>query len=225
MECPPPPSPLRGRPARPPGVPGCAALSAVYVGPIRLGDRLSATPSRRHLAGRCAPGMERRSGKQHRGRSSGGSRERRLLAQRPGRGDTRAMDELFRLMLPLAERLARKYRWSREPLEDLLQVASLTCIERSSASIPSAEPSSRPTRSRRSAGSLKRYRRDFASTVHVSRSLQERAAVVRRELNLLSPAAWPLADAGRTRRTVRASGRGRARGDARGRRRCTGVAR
>ena len=36
------------------------------------------------------------------------------------------MDELIRLMLPLAERLARRYRWSREPLEDLLQVASLS---------------------------------------------------------------------------------------------------
>jgi RNA polymerase sigma-B factor len=35
-------------------------------------------------------------------------------------------------------------------------------------------------------GALKRYRRDFASSLHVPRSLQERALVVRRELNLLS---------------------------------------
>jgi RNA polymerase sigma-B factor len=96
------------------------------------------------------------------------------------------MDELFRLMLPLAERLARKYRWSREPLEDLLQVAGLSLyralqrfdpdrgVEFPAYAIPTI------------IGDLKRYRRDFASSVHVPRSLQERALAIRRGQNLLS---------------------------------------
>lgn len=96
------------------------------------------------------------------------------------------MDELFRLMLPLAERLARRYRWSQEPLEDLLQVASLSLyralqrfdpdrgVEFPAYAIPTI------------IGALKRYRRDFASSVHVPRGLQERALTVRRQLSLLS---------------------------------------
>jgi RNA polymerase sigma-B factor len=130
--------------------------------------------------------MERRSGRQASGKVVWGPRERRLFARARDEKDARAMDELFRLMLPLAERLARRYRWSREPLEDLLQVASLSLyralqrfdpdrgVEFPAYAIPTI------------IGELKRYRRDFASSIRVSRSLQERAGVVRRELNLLS---------------------------------------
>jgi RNA polymerase sigma-B factor len=130
--------------------------------------------------------MERRSGRQASQKVVWGLRERRLFARARDENDARAMDELFRLMLPLAERLARRYRWSREPLEDLLQVASLSLyralqrfdpdrgVEFSAFAIPTI------------IGDLKRYRRDFAWSVHVPRSLQERALAVRRELNQLS---------------------------------------
>jgi hypothetical protein len=70
--------------------------------------------------------MERWSGRQASEKVVWGLRERRLFARARDEKDARAMDELFRLMLPLAERLARRYQWSREPLEDLLQVASLS---------------------------------------------------------------------------------------------------
>jgi RNA polymerase sigma-B factor len=130
--------------------------------------------------------MERRSGRQASERVAWGLRERRLFARARDEKDARAMDELFRLMLPLAERLARRYRWSQEPLEDLLQVASLSLyralqrfdpdrgVEFPAYAIPTI------------IGALKRYRRDFASSVHVPRGLQERALTVRRQLSLLS---------------------------------------
>src|SRR3954468_10006762 len=130
--------------------------------------------------------MERRSGRQASAKVAWGLRERRLLARAQDEGDARAMDELFRLMLPLAERLARRYRWSREPLEDLFQVASLSLyralqrfdpdrgVEFPAYAIPTI------------VGTLKHYRRDFASSVRVSGSLQGGAAVVRRELDVLS---------------------------------------
>jgi len=115
-----------------------------------------------------------------------GPRERRLLARARDESDARAMDELFRLMLPLARTLARKYQRSREPLDDLFQVASLALygalqrfdpgrgVEFPVFAIPTI------------IGELKRYRRDFAWSVRVPRGLQERALAVRRELNQLS---------------------------------------
>src|SRR5262245_60566147 len=119
--------------------------------------------------------MERRSGKQASKKVAWGLRERRLLARARDEKDARAMDELFRLMLPLAESLARKHRWPREPLEDLLQVASLSLyralqrfdpdrgVEFPAYAIPTI------------IGELKHYRRDFTSSVHVPRALQERS--------------------------------------------------
>lgn len=115
-----------------------------------------------------------------------GLRERRLFARARDEKDARAMDELFRLMLPLAERLARRYRWSREPLEDLVQVASLNLYRALQRFDPDRGVDFPAYAIPTIVGALKHYRRDFASSVRVPRSLQERAAVVRRELNLLS---------------------------------------
>jgi RNA polymerase sigma-B factor len=115
-----------------------------------------------------------------------GPRERRLLARARDEKDARAMDELFQLMLPLAERLARRYRWSREPLEDLLQVAGLSLYRALQRFDPNRGVEFPAYAIPTIVGELKRYRRDFASSVHVSRTLQERAGVVRRELNQLA---------------------------------------
>lgn len=115
-----------------------------------------------------------------------GLRERRLFALARDEKDARARDELFRLMLPLAESLARRYRWSREPLEDLLQVASLSLYQALQRFDPDRGVEFPAYAIPTIIGALKRYRRDFASSVRVPRSLQERAGVVRRELNLLS---------------------------------------
>src|SRR5205809_7699948 len=60
-------------------------------------------------------------------------RERQLFARYRGRGDLAARDELVKRFLPLATRLAQRYRRGGEPLEVLVQVASvgfLDCIVR-----------------------------------------------------------------------------------------------
>jgi RNA polymerase sigma-B factor len=130
--------------------------------------------------------MERWSGRQASEKVVWGLRGRRLFARARDEKDARAMDELFRLMLPFAERLARRYQWSREPLEDLLQVASLSLYRALQRFDPNRGVEFPAYAIPTIIGALKRYRRDFASSLHVPRSLQERALVVRRELNLLS---------------------------------------
>jgi RNA polymerase sigma-B factor len=130
--------------------------------------------------------MERRSDRQASEKVVWGLRERRLFARARDEQDARAMDELFRLMLPLAESLARRYRWSREPLEDLLQVASLALYRALQGFDPDRGVEFPAYAIPTIIGSLKRYRRDFGSSVRVPRGLQERTGVVRRELNLLS---------------------------------------
>ena len=52
-------------------------------------------------------------------------RERQLFARYRGRDDLMARDELVAQFLPLATRLAQRYRRGAEPLEDLVQVASV----------------------------------------------------------------------------------------------------
>jgi RNA polymerase sigma-B factor len=115
-----------------------------------------------------------------------GLRERRLFARARDENDPRAMDELFRLMLPLARGLARKYQWSREPLDDLLQVASLSLYRALQRFDPDRGVPFPAFAIPTIIGELKRYRRDFASSLHLPRSLHERALVVRRELNQLA---------------------------------------
>ena len=58
-----------------------------------------------------------------------GQTEDRALARRARDGDARASRRLAEKYLPLAGRLARRYRHSREPLEDLVQVARLGLVK------------------------------------------------------------------------------------------------
>jgi RNA polymerase sigma-B factor len=89
--------------------------------------------------------------------------------------DERAREELVSRYLPLARSLARRYSGAREPLEDLLQVASLgllKAIDRFDASRGLRFSSfAVPT----ILGELKRYFRDTGWAVHVPRSAQENA--------------------------------------------------
>ena len=89
--------------------------------------------------------------------------------------DREARNELIARYLPLARKLARRYAQSREPYEDLVQVASLglvKALERfdpdrgfafSSFAVPTI------------VGELKRYFRDTAWALHVDRGAQELA--------------------------------------------------
>jgi RNA polymerase sigma-B factor len=93
----------------------------------------------------------------------------------PRRHASHAREELVRRFLPLARRLAARYRSANEPLDELVQVASLGllgAIDRfdpeygvpfASFAIPSI------------LGELKRHFRDTGWSVRVPRGLQERA--------------------------------------------------
>ena len=89
--------------------------------------------------------------------------------------------------LPLARKLARRYSGAHEPLDDLMQVASLglvKAIDRFDASRGTAFSSfAVPT----ILGELKRYFRDLGWSVHVPRGAQELALKVEEGRQQLRP--------------------------------------
>jgi len=109
-----------------------------------------------------------------------------LFARCREHGDARAREQLVERYLPLARRLARRYQRAEEPLEDLVQVASLgllKAIDRfdagrevvfSSYAVPMI------------LGELKRHFRDRTWSVRVPRDLQELALRVDRAVTSLS---------------------------------------
>ena len=111
--------------------------------------------------------------------------ERRLFARHRTRGDLAARDELVKRFLPLATGLARRYHRGAEPLDDLVQVASLGLLkaidrfdpERGTAFSSFAVPTI--------AGELKRYFRDKGWALRVPRDLQELAQRVGRTTDRL----------------------------------------
>ena len=89
------------------------------------------------------------------------------------------------MFLPLAERLASRYRNSGEPLDDLQQVAAVGLINSIDRYDLEAGPFVRfavPS----ILGELKRHFRDKAWGIHVPRSLQERTLAVSRKIDELS---------------------------------------
>src|SRR3954471_503848 len=55
--------------------------------------------------------------------------DRRLLIRYHRHGDQAAREQLVQRLLPPARRMARRYRRSDEPLDDLVQVATLGLIK------------------------------------------------------------------------------------------------
>src|SRR3954466_10780507 len=107
------------------------------------------------------------------GRDARTLRERKLFARYRGRDDLAARDELVERFLPLAMRLAQRYHRGAEPLDDLVQVASVGLLkaidrfdpERGTAFSSFAVPTI--------AGELKRHYRDKGWALKVPRDLQE----------------------------------------------------
>jgi len=121
------------------------------------------------------------------GRGPERSREDRELLIRYHRdGDVHAREQLVERFLPLARQLARRYQRASEPLDDLLQVASLGLIKAidrfdldreiafSSYAVPTI------------LGEIKRYFRDRTWAVRVPRDLQELTLKVDRAVGELS---------------------------------------
>jgi RNA polymerase sigma-B factor len=106
--------------------------------------------------------------------------DRRLLERYHRDGDATAREALVERFLPLARQLARRYQRGGEPLDDLVQVASLGLLK----AIDRFEPD-RPTAFSSFAvptilGELKRHFRDRGWSVRVPRDLQEMAVRVER---------------------------------------------
>jgi RNA polymerase sigma-B factor len=112
--------------------------------------------------------------------------ERELFERFHRDGDFAARTELVERFLPLARKLARRYERASEPLDDLIQVASLGLVkaidrfdcERGDAFSSYAVPTI--------LGELKRHFRDAGWAVHMPRGLQERVLEVNAAIERLS---------------------------------------
>ena len=109
------------------------------------------------------------------------AREDELLTQYHEDGALGAREELTERFMPLARELALRYRYTDEPIEDLIQVAYLGLIK----AIDRFDPA-RGTRFTSYAvptilGELKRHFRDKGWALRVPRETQERVLAVNRE--------------------------------------------
>ena len=104
--------------------------------------------------------------------------DRRLLVRYHRHGDQAARDQLVERLLPLAKRMARRYRRSDEPLDDLVQVATLGLIKAIDRFDPARETAFSSYAVPTMLGELKRYFRDNGWAVHVPRGMQERVMQV-----------------------------------------------
>ncbi|MEU4421056.1 sigma-70 family RNA polymerase sigma factor [Actinoplanes sp. NPDC024001] len=91
--------------------------------------------------------------------------------------DRRLRDEMICAVLPMAERLAAKYRGRSEPLADLEQVARLGLVKAVDRYDP-LRGSFTAYAVQTIVGELKRHLRDHAWAVHVPRRMQEMALAV-----------------------------------------------
>ena len=108
--------------------------------------------------------------------------ERELLDRYYRQRDQTVREELVQRFMPLARRLAARYRGDREPLDDLVQVASLGLVKALDRFDPSRGVAFSSYAVPTILGELKRHFRDRGWSVRVPRDLQERIARVDRAI-------------------------------------------
>ena len=126
--------------------------------------------------------------------------ERRLLERYHHGGDAVARGLLVERFMPLARSLARRYQRGNEPMDDLMQVASVGLVKAIDRFDPARGTAFSTYAVPTIVGELKRYFRDTSWAVHVPRELQERAMKLDRASDELhgrlgrSPSTSELAD-------------------------------
>ena len=118
-------------------------------------------------------------------RSARGRAERALFARRDS-GDAHARDELVERFLPLARSLARRYERSGEPMDDLVQVASLALVKAIDRFQPGHATAFSSFAVPTIVGELKRHFRDRAWSVRPPRPVQELSLRIARASSELS---------------------------------------
>jgi RNA polymerase sigma-B factor len=103
-----------------------------------------------------------------------------LLSAYHRQADPAARDALVQRFLPLARQLARRYQRTGEPLDDLVQVASLGLLKAIDRFDPDRATAFSSFAVPTILGELKRYFRDKGWSVRVPRDLQELAVRVDR---------------------------------------------
>jgi RNA polymerase sigma-B factor len=100
--------------------------------------------------------------------------------------EPRLKEELAERFMPLARSLAMRYRGGSEPLEDLIQVASLGLVKALDGYDPALGRSFTAYAVPTMLGELRRHFRDRVWNVHLPRGLQERAMDVSDAIQKLS---------------------------------------
>ena len=112
--------------------------------------------------------------------------DRRLLERYHRQGDRAARDAIVARFLPLARQLARRYAGAGEPLDDLIQVASLGLVKAVDRFDPDRAVAFSSFAVPTILGELKRHFRDKGWSVRVPRDLQELALRLERVAEELS---------------------------------------
>ena len=107
------------------------------------------------------------------------AREAALLRRYATTRDPQLKEELARRFLPLARSLALRYRGTPEPLDDLIQVASLGLVKALEGFDPKRGCSFNAYAAPTILGELRRHFRDRVWEMRLPRNLQERTMLVR----------------------------------------------